>query len=43
MPLDLFGNDVTILPGGERPKGMRLAEAQYKQLIGIHGKVEGKK
>lgn len=39
---DLFGKEVIIPPGADA-KGERIAVHQYKQLVSIYGKMEGKK
>lgn len=39
---DLFGKEVIIPDGGDKAKGDRIAVHQYKQLISIYGKKEGK-
>lgn len=39
---DLFGNEFVLPSGSGLPKE-RLAVHQYKQLISIHGKTDGKK
>ncbi len=40
---DLFGNQIAILEGGEKQKADRIAIHQYKQLISIYGKNDGKR
>lgn len=40
---DLFGNTVIIPEGADKQKGDRIAVHQYKQLISIYGKKEGKR
>lgn len=40
---DLFGNQIVAPQGEDRKKADRIAVHQYKQLISIYGKKDGKR